>query len=366
MSTAELSATRPSSSTTTDFDGAGTARPRFVAGVTILGLIVLLALLAPLVTWHDPIQQNLESTLQGPSWSHPFGTDELGRDVWAQLVYGARTDLRIALLAVLFPFAIGTTVGLLAGYFGRLRRHGRQLAGQHRRRLPLLRPDHRARLRARPGNAEHLHRDHHRRLGLVRADRARRGARRQAPGIRARRPGGGTVARPHHGQAPPPERGHPGNHLRDVRHRPRHPRDRHPRLPRSGGAAADARLGEDDRRRPDVPDHALGAFDHSRLRRRHHRPRALVWSQTASPTSSGPSEHAAPRRSRPAGRVQPVPRHPARRRRSLLLGPAGRGARAGGRIGLGEDDGTASTRRAASTIGANYRRRGRPRRSTTW
>ena len=92
--------------------------PSFVAGVSILGAIVLLALLAPVASWHDPVQQNLLQILQGPSWSHPLGTDELGRDVWARLLYGARTDLRVAFLAVLFPFAIGTTVGLLAGYFG--------------------------------------------------------------------------------------------------------------------------------------------------------------------------------------------------------------------------------------------------------
>lgn len=93
--------------------------PAFVAGVAILGVIVLLAILAPLVTWHDPIQQDLASGLQGSSWSHPFGTDELGRDVWTRLVYGARTDLRVAFLAVLFPFVLGTAIGLVAGYFGR-------------------------------------------------------------------------------------------------------------------------------------------------------------------------------------------------------------------------------------------------------
>jgi peptide/nickel transport system permease protein len=93
--------------------------PSFVAGVTILGTIVLVAILAPVVTWHDPIEQNLLSGLQGPSWSHPFGTDELGRDVWTRLVYGARTDLQVAFLAVLFPFVLGTAVGLVAGYFGR-------------------------------------------------------------------------------------------------------------------------------------------------------------------------------------------------------------------------------------------------------
>jgi peptide/nickel transport system permease protein len=92
--------------------------PSFVAGASIIGLIVLLAILAPLVTWHDPIQQDLASGLQGSSWNHPFGTDELGRDVWTRLVYGARTDLQVAFLAVLFPFTIGTAIGLVAGYFG--------------------------------------------------------------------------------------------------------------------------------------------------------------------------------------------------------------------------------------------------------
>ena len=92
--------------------------PSFVAGASILGAIVLLAVLAPVASWHDPVQQNLLQILQGPSWTHPLGTDELGRDEWARLLYGARTDLRVAFLAVLFPFVIGTAIGLVAGYFG--------------------------------------------------------------------------------------------------------------------------------------------------------------------------------------------------------------------------------------------------------
>ena len=92
--------------------------PSFVAGASILGAIVVVAILAPVVTWHDPVQQDLVNQLQGPSWSHPLGTDDLGRDIWARLVYGARTDLRIAVLAVLFPFVLGTTAGLIVGYFG--------------------------------------------------------------------------------------------------------------------------------------------------------------------------------------------------------------------------------------------------------
>src|SRR5436305_6069133 len=93
--------------------------PSFVAGIAILGAIVLAALAAPLITRYDPSQQDLLHTLAGPSGSHWLGTDELGRDVWSRLVYGARTDLRVAFLAVLFPFAIGTLLGLLSGYYGR-------------------------------------------------------------------------------------------------------------------------------------------------------------------------------------------------------------------------------------------------------
>ena len=92
--------------------------PSFVAGVTILGLIVLGAAIAPLITQHSPTEQDLLHTLAPPSSSHLLGTDDLGRDVWSRLVYGARTDLRVAFLAVLFPFTIGTVVGLVSGYFG--------------------------------------------------------------------------------------------------------------------------------------------------------------------------------------------------------------------------------------------------------
>jgi peptide/nickel transport system permease protein len=92
--------------------------PSFVAGVSILGLIVLAALAAPLITQHNPTDQDLLHTLAGPSSSHWLGTDELGRDVWSRLAYGARTDLRVAFLAVIFPFTIGTVLGLVSGYYG--------------------------------------------------------------------------------------------------------------------------------------------------------------------------------------------------------------------------------------------------------
>jgi peptide/nickel transport system permease protein len=92
--------------------------PTLVAGVAILGVIVLMAICAPLITSYDPTKQDLLHTLAKPGQGgHLLGTDDLGRDVWSRLIYGARTDLRVAFLAVLLPFIIGTTLGLVAGYF---------------------------------------------------------------------------------------------------------------------------------------------------------------------------------------------------------------------------------------------------------
>jgi peptide/nickel transport system permease protein len=92
--------------------------PSFVAGLAIIGTIVLMAIFAPLITKYDPTHQDLLHTLQGPGNGHLLGTDQNGRDVWSRIVYGARTDLRVAFLAVILPFIIGTTLGLLSGYFG--------------------------------------------------------------------------------------------------------------------------------------------------------------------------------------------------------------------------------------------------------
>ncbi len=93
--------------------------PSFVAGVSILFVLVAMALLAPVLASYDPTKQDLAHVLEGPSLHHWLGTDHLGRDVWARLLYGARIDLRVGFLAVLFPFCIGTFLGCLAGYYGR-------------------------------------------------------------------------------------------------------------------------------------------------------------------------------------------------------------------------------------------------------
>ena len=116
-------------------------------------------------------------------------------------------------------------------------RHHHELGREHRRRLPVLRARDRARVRTRVRDAQHLHRDHDRRLGLVHAHRARRGSRREAARVRPRRARCRAFAPPDHRPPSAAERDHAGGHLLDVRHRARHPRDRHPRLPRPRRAA---------------------------------------------------------------------------------------------------------------------------------
>jgi peptide/nickel transport system permease protein len=93
-------------------------QPALMAGLIITGIILASAIFAPLLTSYNPIAQNLNATLQGPSAQHLLGTDQLGRDVFTRLLYGARVDLRVGFIAVLFPFCLGTILGSLAGYFG--------------------------------------------------------------------------------------------------------------------------------------------------------------------------------------------------------------------------------------------------------
>lgn len=87
-------------------------------GAAIMAIMVLAALFAPLLTPYDPAQPDPANALQPFSAAHPLGTDNLGRDVWARVVYGARSDLSIATLAVLVPFVIGVILGTITGYVG--------------------------------------------------------------------------------------------------------------------------------------------------------------------------------------------------------------------------------------------------------
>ncbi len=89
-----------------------------VAGLVLLGGFVFAALAAPVIAPYDPIFQDAAARLQPPSWAHPFGTDNFGRDILSRLIFGARVDLQMALIGVFFPLVIGTVIGAIAGYLG--------------------------------------------------------------------------------------------------------------------------------------------------------------------------------------------------------------------------------------------------------
>ena len=93
-------------------------RTTLAVGATLLLAIAAVAIAAPLVAPYDPIYQDATARLAPPSADHPFGTDNYGRDVLSRVVFGARIDLQIALIGVVFPFLIGTAVGTVAGWFG--------------------------------------------------------------------------------------------------------------------------------------------------------------------------------------------------------------------------------------------------------
>jgi len=91
-----------------------------LVGTVILSIVLLAALLAPWITPYDPTAMKVLDRLQSPRATHWFGTDELGRDVFSRVVFGARYSLMIGLLVVLASTTCGVLLGLGAGFFRRL------------------------------------------------------------------------------------------------------------------------------------------------------------------------------------------------------------------------------------------------------
>jgi len=95
-----------------------------IFGAIVLFLILAIALLAPVLAPHDPYDQQLTRRLINPiwhadgTWTHPLGTDSMGRDYLSRLMYGARISLLIGIAAMFISGVIGSTMGILAGYFG--------------------------------------------------------------------------------------------------------------------------------------------------------------------------------------------------------------------------------------------------------
>ena len=94
--------------------------PRVAVASGLLLLLVLVALLAPWIALHDPIATDPSNALLGPSGAHPLGTDELGRDLFARVIWGSRVSLPVAFVSVAVGLLVGGTMGLAAGYRGGL------------------------------------------------------------------------------------------------------------------------------------------------------------------------------------------------------------------------------------------------------
>jgi len=91
-----------------------------MAGLVTAAIMVVASLAAPLLAWQDPTAQDLAGRLAAPSAAHWFGTDELGRDIYARILYGGRITLGMVVAIVLLVAPIGLIIGCVAGYLGGL------------------------------------------------------------------------------------------------------------------------------------------------------------------------------------------------------------------------------------------------------
>ncbi|OAX49284.1 ABC transporter permease [Paenibacillus sp. AD87] len=93
--------------------------PSLLVGSVMFAVLIILTVIIPWISPYDPSEQNLSAFLQPPSAEHWLGTDQLGRDLFTRLIYAARTDLSIMVLAEIVPFCMGVFLGMLAGYYGK-------------------------------------------------------------------------------------------------------------------------------------------------------------------------------------------------------------------------------------------------------
>ncbi|WP_339224950.1 ABC transporter permease [Paenibacillus sp. FSL H8-0332] len=93
--------------------------PSLLIGIIMFAILILLAIFIPYLSPYNPTEQNLSAFLQPPSAAHWLGTDQLGRDLFTRLVYAARTDLTIMVLAEIIPFCTGVMLGMISGYYGK-------------------------------------------------------------------------------------------------------------------------------------------------------------------------------------------------------------------------------------------------------
>jgi len=89
-----------------------------LTGLTIITLLIVVALFAPVISPYTPSEQNVFERLQAPSLTHFFGTDDLGRDVFTRMIFGARISLAVGFISVFIILVIGTFLGIVSGYYG--------------------------------------------------------------------------------------------------------------------------------------------------------------------------------------------------------------------------------------------------------
>ncbi len=87
-------------------------------GSVIIGILLFIVVFAPLIAPYDPFLNNMSERLQSPSWSHFFGTDQFGRDIFSRVIYGSRIEIWIIFLVSLISGGVGTLLGVVSGYFG--------------------------------------------------------------------------------------------------------------------------------------------------------------------------------------------------------------------------------------------------------
>ena len=87
-----------------------------MVGLGIVVFFILLAISAPLVSPYDPLATSWAAVRKPPSWAHPFGTDDIGRDVLARIIWGSRASLLAGLVSVMLALAVGVPIGLVSGY----------------------------------------------------------------------------------------------------------------------------------------------------------------------------------------------------------------------------------------------------------
>ena len=89
-----------------------------IVGMVVLLLLVLVAVFAPLLAPYDYAAQDLVNSFEPPSWEHPLGTDDFGRDILSRIIYGARVSLQVGVFAVFTAMISGGALGAIAGYYG--------------------------------------------------------------------------------------------------------------------------------------------------------------------------------------------------------------------------------------------------------